>query len=86
MPIAEKSELPFSRINVNIYEDDENGGIKQETMVGWTTVDGVSGKFTSHPEPVTDGDYTLNELYVKYGEYTELIEKAKNNERVQKDN
>ena len=86
MPVAEKSELPFSRINVNIYEDDENGGIKQETMVGWTTADGTAGKFTSHPEPVTDGDYTLNELYEKYGEYTDLIEKAKNNERVQKDN
>ncbi len=86
MPIAEKSELPFGRINANIYENDENGGIKQETMIGWTTLDGITGKFTSHPEPVTDGDYTLNELYVKYGEYTELIAKAKNNERVQKDN
>lgn len=86
IPIAEKSELPFSRLNANIYENDENGGIKQETMIGWTTADGTTGKFTSHPEPVTDGDHTLNELYVKYGEYTELIAKAKNNERVRKDN
>lgn len=86
IPIAEKSELPFGRIVSTVYENDENGGIKQETMIGWTTADGITGKFNSHPEPVTDGEYTLNELYEKYGEYTELIEKAKNNERVQKDN
>lgn len=86
IPIAERSELPFSRIVSTVYENDENGGIKQETMIGWTTMDGKTGTFNSHPEPITDGEYTLNELYVKYGEYTKLIEKAKNNERVQKDN
>lgn len=84
MPIAERSELPFSRINVMVYDNDEKGGIVQETMVGWTTSDGETGTFNSKIEALSDLPMTIEELYDKYGEYEELIEKAKNNERIER--
>lgn len=84
MPIAEKSELPFSRINAMVYDNDEKGGIVQETMVGWTTSDGETGTFNSKIEAISDLPMTIGELYDKYGEYDELIEKAKNDERIER--
>ncbi|MCM1299233.1 MAG: hypothetical protein NC203_05615 [Firmicutes bacterium] len=82
IPIAERSELPFGRLNANVYDSDEKGGIVQETMVGWTTLDGATGTFTSKPEGIDKAEMTLEELYEKYGGYKELIEKAINGERV----
>lgn len=84
IPIAEKSELPFSRINAMVYDNDEKGGIVQETMVGWTTSDGEAGTFNSKIEAISDQPMTIDELYDKYGEYGELIEKAKNGERIER--
>lgn len=82
IPIAERSELPFGRLNATVYDNDENGGIVQETMVNWMTVDGETGTFNSKIEVIGDQPMTLEELYEKYGEYDELIQKAKSGERV----
>lgn len=84
--IAEKSELPLGRVVVNVYENDENGGILQETMIGWTTLDGMAGTYNSKPEGIEKAEMTLNELYAKYDGCAELIEQAKNNRRVHRDN
>lgn len=84
IPIAEKSEIPFSRINAMVYDSDDNGVIVQETMIGFTTQDGATGKFNSKPEAIDNEETTLEKLYEKYGEYSELIEQAKNNQRVER--
>lgn len=84
VPIAEKSELPFGRVTATVYDNDEKGGIVQETMVVWTTADGEAGEFNSRIESINNRQMTIQELYNKYAEYEELIEKAKNGERVER--
>lgn len=82
-PVAERSELPFSRLNVTFYDDDaESGSIAADTMIGWTTLDGETGRFVSKPEGIDEELWTIEDMYGKYSENQELIEKALNGERV----
>lgn len=82
MAVTKRSELPFSRLHSRIYDNDEKGGIAVGSMVGWTTEDLETGKFISKPGGIEEDLVTLEYLYEDYSDYWELIEKAKNGERV----